>query len=117
MLRVLVVDDHPLFRQALRTTLTADADLDVVAEAADGHTALTLTARLHPDLVVLDIRMPGLDGITTAQLITASHPDVSILLCSNDARADLPAELPAPFLPKAQLTTQAIRAAAARPRR
>jgi two-component system, NarL family, response regulator DevR len=117
MLRVVVVDDHPLFRQILRNTLVAEGDVDVVGEAADAQTALNLVARLRPDIVVLDVRMPGVDGITAARLIDRRHPNVSILLCSNDARADLPAELPAPFLPKDQLTTAAVRAAAARLRR
>jgi len=112
MVRVIVVDDHPLFRQLLRNALVAGGDVDVVAEGADGTAAVHLVARYRPDLVVLDVRMPGIDGITAARLISASHPDVSILLCSNDARADLPAELPAPFVPKAQLTTEAVRAAA-----
>jgi DNA-binding NarL/FixJ family response regulator len=116
MVRVIVIDDHPLFRQLLRDALVAGGDVDVVAEGADGSAAVTLVAQFRPDVVVLDVRMPGVDGITAARLITASHPDVSVLLCSNDARADLPAELPAPFLPKAHLTTEVVRAAAARPR-
>jgi DNA-binding NarL/FixJ family response regulator len=115
MVRVLVVDDHPLFRRVLRGTLAAADDLDVVAEAADATAALTLVAEFRPDLVVLDVRMPGVDGITAARLITTRHPEIAVLLCSNDARADLPADLPAPFLPKTELTTAAVRAAA-RPR-
>jgi two-component system nitrate/nitrite response regulator NarL len=117
MVRVIVVDDHPLFRRLLRNALVAGGDVDVVAEGEDGSSALSLVARFRPDVVVLDVRMPGLDGITAARLIAAHHPEISILLCSNDARADLPAELPAPFLPKAELTTEAVRAAAGRARR
>jgi DNA-binding NarL/FixJ family response regulator len=114
MVRVIVIDDHRLFRQMLRNALVADGDVDVVAEAADASAAVNLVARFRPDVVVLDVRMPGVDGISAARLIIARHPETSILLCSNDARADLPAELPAPFLPKAELTTDAVRAAAAR---
>jgi DNA-binding NarL/FixJ family response regulator len=117
VVRVIVVDDHPVFRRMLRNALVADGDVAVVAEGADGCAALHLVARFRPDVVVLDVRMSGVDGITAARLITERHPDVSVLLCSNDARADLPGELPAPFLPKAELTIEAVRAAAARPRR
>jgi DNA-binding NarL/FixJ family response regulator len=115
VLRVIVVDDHPLFRRLLRAALVADGDVEVVAEGADGSAAMELVARFRPDVVVLDVRMPGVDGIAAARLITARHADVAVVLCSNDARADLPADLPAPFLAKADLTAAAVRAVAGRP--
>jgi NarL family two-component system response regulator YdfI len=111
VLRVLVVDDHALFRRALRQMLAAD-DLEVVGDAADGAAALRLVETLEPDVVVLDVRMPGLDGVTVGHMIRRRWPEVAVLLCSNDARADLPDELPAPFLPKEHLTAAAIRDAA-----
>jgi DNA-binding NarL/FixJ family response regulator len=61
--RIVVVDDHPLMRCALRLTLSTQADLEVVGEAADGQQAVELCRRLHPDLVLMDVRMPGMDGL------------------------------------------------------
>jgi len=62
-IRVLVADDHPVVRQGLRTFLGAQPDLDVVGEAADGAQAVELAAELKPDVVLLDLKMPGLDGL------------------------------------------------------
>jgi DNA-binding NarL/FixJ family response regulator len=63
MTTVLIADDQPLMRTALRITLDAEADLRVVGEAGDGATAIRLCERLHPDVLVMDIRMPIVDGI------------------------------------------------------
>ncbi|WP_219824196.1 response regulator transcription factor [Actinokineospora auranticolor] len=63
MIRVLVVDDHPVVRQGLRTFLDLQADITVVGEAADGATCVTEAERLRPDVVLLDLRMPGTDGV------------------------------------------------------
>lgn len=69
MITVLVVDDQPLVRQAVRDILTDSGDIDVVGEAADGHEAVRAVAATSPDVVVMDIRMPHLDGIAaTAQI-------------------------------------------------
>lgn len=62
-IRVLIADDHPVVRQGLRTFLGAQPDLDVVGEAADGAQAIELAAELKPDVVLLDLKMPGLDGL------------------------------------------------------
>ncbi len=69
--RVLIADDQPLMRSALRTCLDAEADLVVVGEAADGADAVRQTERLRPDVVVLDIRMPVMDGIEATRRILA----------------------------------------------
>jgi DNA-binding NarL/FixJ family response regulator len=72
---VLIVDDQPLMRAALRMSLTVEPDIDVVGEGADGLEAIELAARLHPDVVVMDIRMPKLDGVAaTRQLTDSAQP-------------------------------------------
>jgi two-component system, NarL family, response regulator NreC len=65
-MRVLIADDHPVFRQGLKALLEKDG-FDVVGAAADGHEAVALASRLHPDVAVLDIAMPGLNGIDAAR--------------------------------------------------
>lgn len=71
---VLVADDQPLMRAALRMCLSAEDDVDVVGEAADGSEAVELAQRLRPDVVIMDIRMPVLDGVTaTGQLTTPGN--------------------------------------------
>lgn len=67
MIRVLLCDDQALIRGGLRMMLDAEADVQVVGEAGSGHEAVALAEALHPDVVVMDIRMPGLDGIAATQ--------------------------------------------------
>lgn len=74
MIRVLVVDDDAVLRAGLRVLLDAEPDLAVVAEAADGQQALVAAAEHDPDVVVMDVRMPGLDGLTATSLLTARDP-------------------------------------------
>jgi len=71
VIRVLVVDDDAVLRAGLRVLLEAEPDLRVVAEAADGQQALVAAAEHDPDVVVMDVRMPGLDGLTATSLLTA----------------------------------------------
>lgn len=69
--RILIVDDQPLIRQAVRALLAGEPDLDVIDEAGDGLRAVELAARLIPDVVLMDIRMPGVDGIEATRRIAA----------------------------------------------
>ena len=79
-IRVLVVDDHPLFRQGVVQALGAERDLKIVGEAASGEEALTLACALLPDVVLLDISMPGWGGLITAEKITTACPATVIVM-------------------------------------
>lgn len=83
--RVLVVDDEPLVRRTLKQILASYQDLQLVGEAANGEDAIAAAARLQPDIVVMDIRMPALDGIAAARQIRAKAPHVKIIGLSEHA--------------------------------
>ena len=80
MIRVLLVDDQPAIRRGLRMRLALEADLIVVGEAADGPAALALALALQPDVVLLDVQMPGMDGIDTAHALRAAMPACAVVL-------------------------------------
>ena len=78
--RILVADDHPLFREGVVHSLTCEADFSIVGEAASGEEALRLARELLPDVVLLDIGMPGWDGLVTAEKITTACPATKIVM-------------------------------------
>jgi DNA-binding NarL/FixJ family response regulator len=80
MTRVILADDQALVRVGLRKILEFEPDLEVVGEAGDGADAVRQTDRLHPDVVLMDIRMPVLDGIAATGRITAGHPGTRVLI-------------------------------------
>lgn len=78
-IRVLVADDQALFREALRTLLEVQPGIEVVGEAGDGDEAVRRSGELHPDVVLMDLRMPVLDGIAATARLRAEQPDVRVL--------------------------------------
>ena len=79
-IRVLLADDQALVRAGFAMILDAQADMQVVGEARDGHEAISLAEALHPDVVLMDVRMPQLDGIAATTAITAQQPSVRVLV-------------------------------------
>ncbi|WP_123042599.1 response regulator transcription factor [Cohnella candidum] len=79
-LRIVIVDDHPMFRHGVRTLFSTTPDLEVVGEAANGQEALTLASELIPDVMLMDIRMPGESGVEITRKITSRFPAVRILI-------------------------------------
>jgi len=82
---ILLVDDHAIVRDGLRMLLEAHGDLKVVGAAADGREALNEARRLRPDIVVMDISMPGMNGIEAAQAICEALPATKVLILSQQA--------------------------------
>jgi two-component system, NarL family, response regulator LiaR len=78
-IRIVLADDHSVVRQGLRLFLKFDPDLEVVGEASDGAEALQLAHELHPDVVLMDLLMPGMDGITATAAIRREVPDTEVL--------------------------------------
>ncbi|MDP2275031.1 MAG: response regulator transcription factor [Archangium sp.] len=84
-MNILLVDDHQMMRDGLRAVLERESDLHVSGEAADGRTALELCSTLHPDVVVMDIGMPGLNGIEATRQVTTHHPRTRVVALSMNA--------------------------------
>jgi DNA-binding NarL/FixJ family response regulator len=89
-LAVLIVDDHPVVRAGLTGMLAAEPDLDVVAEAADGAEAVRLALELGPDVVLMDLRMAGMDGVEATARLAAEAPAIKVLILTTyDTDADI----------------------------
>lgn len=80
IIRVLLVDDHPIFRGGMRLALTDIPDAQLVGEAATGEEAVAMSADLLPDVVLMDLNLPGIDGITATQRLLEVCPNVSVLV-------------------------------------
>jgi DNA-binding NarL/FixJ family response regulator len=109
---VLTVDDQPVFRRAMASLVEATPGFVHVGEAASGREALALAAVLHPDLVLLDVRMPEMDGIETARRLAAAERRPAIVLISLDEVPELeaaPRAGAAVYLRKQELSTRRLR--------
>ena len=79
-IRVLIADDHPFFRDGLRVLLEATPETALVGEAADGDAVIALAERLQPDVILMDLKMPGLTGIEATRRILQASPHIGVLV-------------------------------------
>jgi len=79
-IRVLIVDDHAILRDGIRTLLERQADIEVVGEASNGQDAISLVGELRPDIVLMDVAMPAMNGLEATRQISELYPDVRILI-------------------------------------
>ena len=89
VIRLLVVDDHPVVRRGIQGMLSLEKDICVVGDAGSGAEAIRQVAELHPDVVLMDIMMPGLDGTAATQQIRQSFPETSVLVMTSFEDEDL----------------------------
>src|SRR3954454_4420503 len=111
---VVSVDDHALFRRAVRAVVDATPGFTFVGEAARGEDAVSLAAPLHPDLMLVDVRMPGISGLETSARLARLSPRPAVVLVSADDQSRLPelalAHGAIAFLPKPALRPSTLRA-------
>lgn len=88
-MRVLIVDDHAVVRDGLRTVLSTDPGITIVGDCASGEEAVLLAARLRPDVVLMDLRLPGMDGVTATQRIVAEGTGRVLVLTTYDTDGDI----------------------------
>ena len=81
-IRVLLVDDQPAVRQGLQIRLVLEPDVEVVGEAGDGAGAISLAQSLRPDVILMDVRMPGMDGISAVRTLRAVAPESAVVILS-----------------------------------
>jgi two-component system, NarL family, response regulator DevR len=80
MIRLLIIDDHEMVREGLKAMLLAEPDFAIVGDAANAEQALELIERLHPDIVLLDVRLPGVSGIEVCRIVTEQYPETAVII-------------------------------------
>ncbi len=96
MIRVVIADDHPVVRAGIHQMLDAADDISVVAEAASGQEAIDVASRHQPDVVLMDLQMPGTDGVAATEAISKRHPEVHVLIVTTyDTDTDILAAIDA----------------------
>lgn len=89
LIRVLITDDHEIVREGMRLILETTEDMEVVGEASDGAEALRLVAEQQPDVVLMDLRMPGMDGLTAIEHLQRDYPKIAIVILTTYNEDDL----------------------------
>jgi len=89
MIRILIADDHLIIRQGLRLILETEDGFEIIAEAPDGTEAVRLCADLQPDVVLMDLRMPGMDGLNAIEKLRASQPEIAVVILTTYNEDDL----------------------------
>ena len=89
MIRILIADDHLVVREGLQLILSMEEDMEVVGEAANGETAVRLTEALQPDVILMDLRMPGMGGLEAIKAILAQWPEMTIVILTTYNEDDL----------------------------
>ncbi|HXZ04261.1 MAG TPA: response regulator transcription factor [Ktedonobacteraceae bacterium] len=80
MIRLLVIDDHEMVREGLKAMLTTEPDFDIIGDAANAEQAYELIHRLRPDVILLDVRLPGVSGIEICRTVTERYPDIAVII-------------------------------------
>jgi DNA-binding NarL/FixJ family response regulator len=115
---VLICDDQEAFRAAAREVVNATFGFEVVGEAQTGEDSVLATGRLHPDLVLMDVQLPGIDGLEASRRIKAAYPEVAVLLLSTYDPEDFAARIAGSgaiaFIPKAAFDPDGLSEAWAR---
>jgi len=89
MTKIIIADDHLIIRQGLRLILEIEEEFEIIAEASDGAEAVDLCAKHHPDVVLMDLRMPGMDGLTAIEKLRETQPEIAVVILTTFNEDDL----------------------------